>query len=337
MNNYVLKKILTIIDKKETLFTNLLDLNEMLCNDPELGVTHKEIHELLVYLYDQKFILQRDTLELRAPITLYARSKINSLCESICLFECLLQDPKFREFYVLNKNNSFSGSKIYALLEKHRVLKYAFQHASIITNHHNKYYFTKDIKKVGDYIINEMDTPSYIVSTIAITHYIDSIIDFSASTFRNEDKYIVKYKHLPYILRQLPQRGIPQNRSLSESLQNFYKDTLMQEYESKCPICGIHIPHMLIASHIKPFRDCAHLIESSDYSNGILLCKNHDFLFDQGYISFDDDGKIMICSELSAEDYTAMHLSLEFRMPKHLMTVRRKMFLDYHRKTYFKG
>ena len=42
-------------------------------------------------------------------------------------------------------------------------------------------------------------------------------------------------------------------------------------------------------------------------------------------------------NELSEEDYTAMHLSLEFRMPKHLMTVRRKMFLDYHRKTYFKG
>lgn len=337
MNNYELKKILTIIDKKETLFTNLFDLEEMLCQDPELGITHNEIHDLLVYLHNQQFILQRETLELRAPITLYARSKVNSICESICLFECLLQDPKFREFYVLNKNNAFSGTKIYSLLKNHVVLKYAFQHSNIVTIHHNKYYFSKHIKKVGDYIINEMDTPSYIVSTIAIAHYIESIIDFHSNVFKNEDKFIVKYKHLPYILRQIPQRGIPQNRSLSESLQNFYKDTLMQEYEGRCPICGIHIPHMLIASHIKPFRDCAHLIESSDYSNGILLCKNHDFLFDQGYISFADDGSILISNELSEDDLDAMYLSRDFRMPKHLMTYRRKMFLEYHRNTYFRG
>lgn len=337
MNSYELKKILNVIDKKENSFSNIRELEMDLIAIPELINSYNEIPSLLDYLVKQNFLLLSNSLELLAPITMYARSKHNSLCETICLFECLLQDPKFQKFYQEYKDSSFSKSKINSALSNHNFLSLAIQSSKIFINVQSNYMFNEEIRKAADYILEEMKEPSYIISTIAYTHYIDSTIDYSDIQLRNSDQPIIPYKHLSYILDYLPQKGIPQNRSLSESLQNFYKDTLMQEYQSHCPICGIHIPHMLIASHIKPFRDCAHMIESSDHSNGVLLCKNHDFLFDQGYISFDDNGHIMISKEINEEDYTSMHLSPSFKLPNQLLTPRRKMFLEYHRKNYFKG
>lgn len=335
MNNYELKKILNIIDRKENEFSSIAELESELFNQ-ELMASYDEIHELLNYLCSHSFLRIHKTLELCAPITMYARAKSNSLCESICLFECLLQDQKVQAFYREYKDKTFTKSMIRKNLAEHTFLKDAIQASTLFTNVRTRYVFSKEMIKAGDFILAEMQDSSYIISTIAYTHYIESLLDFRDIPLRNEDSYIVKYDHLSYIFTYLPQRGIPQNRSLSEGLQNFYKDTLMQEYQGCCPICGIHIPHMLIASHIKPFRDCAHMIESSDHSNGILLCKNHDFLFDQGYISFDDEGNILISKELAKEDYASMNLSPYFRLPNHLMTKRRKLFLQYHRKNYFR-
>ncbi len=36
--------------------------------------------------------------------------------------------------------------------------------------------------------------------------------------------------------------------------------------------------------------------------NGLLLCPNHDSLFDKGYISFEDNGKVIISNEISIND-----------------------------------
>lgn len=95
---------------------------------------------------------------------------------------------------------------------------------------------------------------------------------------------------------------------------------------------------MLIASHIKPFRDCAHLYEPIDNNNGLLLCRNHDYLFDQGYISFNDDGFLLISKELKkTRSYREMyHLPLNFKLDERLLTKERKLFLQYHRSHIFR-
>ena len=48
----------------------------------------------------------------------------------------------------------------------------------------------------------------------------------------------------------------------------------------------------LIASHIKPWSKCKSN-QKLDVNNGLLLCPNHDRLFDEGWISFDEIGKII--------------------------------------------
>ena len=60
-------------------------------------------------------------------------------------------------------------------------------------------------------------------------------------------------------------------------------------------------PKFLIASHIKPWA-CSESGEKLDIDNGLLLCPNHDALFDSGYISFDENGVIMISEHLKRDD-----------------------------------
>ena len=50
---------------------------------------------------------------------------------------------------------------------------------------------------------------------------------------------------------------------------------------------------LLVASHIKPWS-ISDANEKLDIHNGLLMCPNHDKLFDRGYISFDDTGRILI-------------------------------------------
>lgn len=336
MKNFEFKKVLNVIDKIENTLSNINELREYLKHDDDVHLNEDECEQVIQYLLDTHCINLSYNMELSAPITLYARSKHNSICESICLFEYLLNDPKFLNFYKEKRNKMFAKWELQEALSSHLLLWDGILDSKIFVPIYADLAFNSEFLEAGDLIIQEIAQPWYIISPISYAHYIDSTINHKGIELKNINSSIVDYDAMNYILKVLPTRGIPTNRSLSEGLQNIYKDNLMQEYHAKCPICGIHISQLLIASHIKPFRDCAHLIESTDHSNGILLCKNHDFLFDQGYISFDDTGKIMISSKLTEADYPAMYITPEYHLPKYLMTPRRKQFLKFHRETYFR-
>ncbi len=88
--------------------------------------------------------------------------------------------------------------------------------------------------------------------------------------------------------------------------QGLFREKMLRRY-SGCVLCRIKEPGVLIASHIKPWCDC-NPEEKLDVNNGFLLCPNHDKLFDQGYISFDDDGKILISDRLSETDRILMNV-----------------------------
>ena len=74
--------------------------------------------------------------------------------------------------------------------------------------------------------------------------------------------------------------------------QGKFKKLLIQR-ECKCALCGVTDPRMLIASHIKPWSTSTNE-ERLDVHNGLLLCPNHDALFDKQLISFSNQGEITI-------------------------------------------
>lgn len=68
----------------------------------------------------------------------------------------------------------------------------------------------------------------------------------------------------------------------------------VEALERGCRVSGVTDPRLLRASHVKPWRSCATSAERLDGNNGLLLCPNVDHLFDRGYVSFEDDGRVLV-------------------------------------------
>lgn len=102
--------------------------------------------------------------------------------------------------------------------------------------------------------------------------------------------------------------------------------------EGKCEICGLKIEELLIASHCKPWCK-SNDNERIDEDNGLLLCPNHDALFDKGFITFDDDGKIRISSLIPREDYDILNIKNDKKI---ILSSNRIKYMSWHRKNIFK-
>jgi predicted restriction endonuclease len=81
--------------------------------------------------------------------------------------------------------------------------------------------------------------------------------------------------------------------------QDIFRDALTEYWGGRCPLTGITEPALLRASHIVPWSDCNDE-QRLDVHNGLLLSALWDAAFDQGLVSFDDDGAALASSSLSA-------------------------------------
>lgn len=61
---------------------------------------------------------------------------------------------------------------------------------------------------------------------------------------------------------------------------------------------GYTFPPLLRTSHIKPWSACESAKERLDLYNGIVLAAHIDELFDKSWISFSNDGYILLSEEL---------------------------------------
>ncbi|MEG0823330.1 MAG: HNH endonuclease signature motif containing protein, partial [Erysipelotrichaceae bacterium] len=175
---------------------------------------------------------------------------------------------------------------------------------------------------------------------LVLANYLkDKLAEMPVGEYTNVKNGIVPYKNVSIITDIIPQHGILKDRESVKAFQSFYKDCLFNDADHTCQICGLDFPILLIASHIKPYRDCGHMYETVDYNNGLLLCKNHDYLFDQGYISFNDDGSILISSELKKHpDYNNIYnIDENTKLRVSNINKNRKLFLAYHRSHIYKS
>lgn len=85
---------------------------------------------------------------------------------------------------------------------------------------------------------------------------------------------------------------------------------------------------LLIASHIKPWKNCINS-ERTDLYNGLLLPPNYDKLFDRGYISFDKKGKIEFSKFLNEDDKIFFGLKKGICLLK--IEEKHKTYLEYHK------
>lgn len=110
-----------------------------------------------------------------------------------------------------------------------------------------------------------------------------------------------------------------------------FKKRLMN-ISKKCEICGVSNKQFLIASHIKPWNKSDDT-ERLDHNNGLLLCPNHDALFDKGYISFNNDGSILNSTKL--DDNSKMFLNVQKNV-QIKMNDKQQEYMKWHKKNKFK-
>jgi hypothetical protein len=103
--------------------------------------------------------------------------------------------------------------------------------------------------------------------------------------------------------------------------------------EKACRISGVSEKPHLRASHIKPWRDATDA-EKLDGNNGLLLSPHVDHLFDRGYITFDDDGRLIISSHLNAPVLGAWSIPAIINVGH--FSQEQRGYLAFHRESVFK-
>jgi len=105
-------------------------------------------------------------------------------------------------------------------------------------------------------------------------------------------------------------------------------------YWKGCAVTGFQALELLRASHIKPWRT-SNNEERLEVYNGLLLLPNLDVAFDSGYISFTDDGKIIISDLLNEEELGKISIHLDMKIAG--INKRHGEYLKYHREHVFKN
>jgi len=108
----------------------------------------------------------------------------------------------------------------------------------------------------------------------------------------------------------------------------------LEQIEECCRLTGVRDRRFLRASHIKPWRLCETNHERLDGYNGLLLTPTFDHLFDKGYISFSDDGAILISDRLPNEVRCSLGLAAQAVNAKTFSEAHEK-YLAFHRKGVF--
>jgi putative restriction endonuclease len=115
--------------------------------------------------------------------------------------------------------------------------------------------------------------------------------------------------------------------------QGLFRDRVYT-IESRCRITKVDRLEHLRASHCKPWRDCNNA-ERLDAENGLLLTPSIDHLFDRGFISFNDAGRLLISAVAHRESLAKMGVAVDRTVDVGGFTRGQSHFLEYHRDAVF--
>lgn len=115
--------------------------------------------------------------------------------------------------------------------------------------------------------------------------------------------------------------------------QQAYRQAMLDYWGGACAVTGIALAPVLRASHAKPWALCDSDAERLDVFNGFLLAAHLDALFDQFLLSFDEQGCVLISSQLDKTDRDLLGLRSVMRVrwiaPEH------QRYMRYHRGRFF--
>lgn len=126
----------------------------------------------------------------------------------------------------------------------------------------------------------------------------------------------------------LPKRT--SNKEKTRKAQTKYRFELLQKMPA-CVISGVADDRLLVACHIKPYAKCDEK-EEFDPNNGIILTPTFHYMFDIGFISFTNDGKLMVSDFLSKLNQARLNIKNGKDCP---INPQSSKYLEYHRTNIF--
>jgi hypothetical protein len=108
----------------------------------------------------------------------------------------------------------------------------------------------------------------------------------------------------------------------------------VRNFEKKCRVTGVQDPRLLIASHIKPWKDSTNL-ERLNGANGLMLSPHVDNLFDAGLMTFGRTGKVFFSSSVANDEIVRWHLDQVTDVGK--FSALQTVFLEFHNDVKFKS
>lgn len=108
----------------------------------------------------------------------------------------------------------------------------------------------------------------------------------------------------------------------------------LESIETGCRITGASDRRLLRASHIKAWRLCESNHERLDGNNGLLLTPTFDHLFDQGYLSFGDDGSCIVSTKIPSDQLSLIKLDSAALSTGKPFNDHQREYLQFHRKSF---
>lgn len=101
--------------------------------------------------------------------------------------------------------------------------------------------------------------------------------------------------------------------------------------DDACRVTGVSDKRVLIASHIKPWKNATNAERLTGY-NGILLSPHVDALFDERLISFEEDGRMLVHPSLESDVLDRWHIDPSKRVDR--FHIEQGAFLQHHRRLF---
>lgn len=149
------------------------------------------------------------------------------------------------------------------------------------------------------------------------------------SETRKPDIEPVSYEEQDYFAKVKVRKG-----------QKLFRDAVLSAYENRCCITGLADSRFLIASHIRPWRKDPE--NRLNPRNGLCLSLLFDKAFDLGLITFSEDYRLILSSELQSHEDNS-HIAEVFvpRKGQRILMPSKfspdDSFLAWHRNSYFVG
>jgi hypothetical protein len=142
-------------------------------------------------------------------------------------------------------------------------------------------------------------------------------------------------EHLEDQIRRDPGLDATQREALvlARRGQGRFRDGV-RALEGRCRVTGVDRPEHLRASHIKPWRDSSNA-ERLDPHNGLLLTPSIDHLFDRGFVSFANDGRLLVSRVAHRPSLQRMGVPIDRDANVGRFTADQAAFLEFHRDAVF--